>query len=61
MYQLWVRVDERAGSRPEGGKGASIVEDVHVESVLHVVIAHKAEDVVVNVAKEVDLVRSGLV
>ena len=55
MYQLRMRIDERAGARPEGGKGASIVENVHVETVLHIVVAHEAEDVVVNVAEVVYL------
>ena len=58
VYQLWMGVDERTGARPEGRKGSSVIEDVHVETVLHVVIAHKAEDVVVNVAEEVDLAES---
>ena len=58
MYQLRMRIDERAGARPEGRKGASVVENVHVETVLHVVVAHEAEDVVVNVAEEVDLAES---
>ena len=56
VYQLRVGVDEGAGTRPEGRKGSRVVEDVHVETVLDVIIAHKAEDVVVNVAEEVDLV-----
>ena len=55
MYQLWMGVDERAGARPKGRKGSSIIEDVHIEAVLHVVIAHEAEDIVVNIAEEVDL------
>ena len=55
VYQLWVGVYERAGTRPQGREGASVVENVHVETVLHVVVAHEAEDVVVNVAEEVDL------
>ena len=55
VYQLWMNIDERAGARPERRKGASVVENVHIETVLHVVVAHEAEDVVVNVAEEVDL------
>lgn len=55
MYQLWMGVDERASARPERRKGASVVEDIHVETVFHVVIAHEAEDIVVNVAEEVDI------
>lgn len=55
MNQLWMGVDKRAGTRPKGRKGSSVIEDVHIEAVLHVVVAHEAEDVVVNVAEEVDL------
>ena len=61
MYQLRMRVDERAGARPKGREGASVVEDVHVETVLHIVIAHKAEHVVVNVAEEMNLAERILV
>ena len=46
---------EGAGPCPEGGEGAAVVEDVHVEAVLEVVVAHEAEDVVVDVAEVVDL------
>ena len=53
--EFGVGVYEGAGTGPEGGEGAGIVEDVHVEAVFHVVIAHEAEDVVVNVTEEVDL------
>ena len=55
VYQLWMGVDERAGARPEGRERAGVIKDIHVEAVLHVVIAHEAEDVVVDVAEEVDL------
>lgn len=55
MDEFGVCVDEGAGSGPEGGEGAGVVEDVHVEAVFHVVVAHEAEDVVVDVAEEVDL------
>lgn len=55
MYQLRMRIDERAGARPKRRKGASVVENVHVETVLDVVIAHKAEHVVVNIAEEMNL------
>ena len=48
-------VDEGAGARPETWKGSGIIEDVHVEAVLHVVVAHETEDVVVDIAVEVDL------
>lgn len=51
-------IDERACTRPEGREGASVIEDVHVETVLHVVITHEAEDVVVNVAEKVNLAES---
>ena len=53
--ELWVSVDEGAGAGPEGGEGARVVEDIHVEAVFHVVVAHKAEDVVIDVAEVVDL------
>jgi hypothetical protein len=58
MDELRVSVDEGAGARPEGRERTSVVEDVHVEAVLHVVIAHEAEDVVVDIAEEVDLPRA---
>ena len=50
-----VGVDEGAGTGPEGGEGARVVEDVHVEAVFEVVVTHEAEDVVGDVAEEVDL------
>lgn len=58
VYQLWMGIDERACTRPEGREGASVIEDVHVETVLHIVITHEAEDVVVNVAEKVNLAES---
>lgn len=58
MNQLGMGVDERAGARPEGRKGSSVIEDIHIEAVLHVVIAHEAEDVIVNIAEEVDLIEA---
>ena len=51
-------IDERTSSRPKGRKGASIIKDIHVETVFHVIIAHEAEDVVVNVAEVVNLAES---
>lgn len=56
--QLGMRVNERAGTGPEGRERASIVEDVHVEAVFHVIVAHEAKDIVVNVAEEVHLIRA---
>ncbi len=53
--QLGVCVDERTGARPQGRKGASVVKNVHIEAVFHVVITHEAENVIVNVAEEVNL------
>ena len=50
-----MRVDEGTSPGPERGKGARVVEDIHVEAVLHVVVAHEAEDVVVDVTEIVDL------
>ena len=46
---------EGVRSGPEGGKGACVIQDVHVEAVFEVVVTHKAEDVVVDVAEIVDL------
>jgi hypothetical protein len=40
---------------PETGKGASVVEDIHVEAVLDLVISGKAEDIVVYVAEEMNI------
>lgn len=51
--ELRVRVDEAHGAGPEAGEGAGVVEDVHGEAVLDVVVAGEAEDVVVDVAEEV--------
>lgn len=59
VYQLWMGIDERSGSRPEGRERAGVVEDIHVETVLHVVVAHEAEDIIVNVAEEMDLPQEG--
>ena len=55
VNELGVCLNESASLGPEGGKGASVVENVHVEAVLEFVVAHEAEDVVVDVAKEVHL------
>lgn len=55
MDELRMRVDEGARPRPERGKGARVVEDIHVEAVLHIVVAHEAEDVVIDVTEIVDL------
>ena len=48
-------VDEGAGAGPERREGAGVVEDVHVEAVFEIVVAHEAEDVIVDVAEEVDV------
>lgn len=53
--QLWVGVDKRACPRPERRKGPGVVEYVHVETILHVIVPHEAEHVVVNVAEEMNL------
>ena len=42
-------------SGPEGGKGASIVEDVHVETVFHIVVSHESEHIIVDVAEIMNL------
>lgn len=55
MDELWVSIDEGAGTRPEGRERTSVVEDVHVETVFHVVVTHEAEDVVIDVTEKVDL------
>lgn len=55
MYVFWMCVDERAGTGPEGWKGASVVENVHVEAIFHIVVTHEAKHVVVNVAEKVNL------
>ena len=53
--EIGVGVDEGACAGPERGKGASVVENVHVEAVFEVVGGHEAEDVVEDVAEEVNL------
>ena len=55
MNKFRVCVDEGAGAGPERGEGACIVKDVHVEAIFHIIVAHEAKDIVVNVTKEVDL------
>lgn len=50
-----MRVDEGAGAGPERGKGARVVQNIHVEAVLHIIVAHEAEDIVVDVTEIVDL------
>ena len=50
-----MRVDEGAGAGPEGGERAGVVENVHVEAVFEVIRGHEAEDVVGDVAEEMDL------
>lgn len=44
-----------SASGTKGRKRASIIENVHIEAVLHVVVAHEAEHVVINVTEKVDL------
>ena len=46
---------EGTSSGPEGGKGACVVKDVHIEAVFQIVVSHEAEDIVVDVAEVVDL------
>ncbi|KAI9642282.1 hypothetical protein NHQ30_009084 [Ciborinia camelliae] len=55
MKEMRVRSRKRPRFTPERREGACVVEDVHVESVFELVVAHEAEDVVVDVAEEVDL------
>ena len=60
--EICFRVDEMrmscgksSCSCPEGGEGACIVEDVHVEAILHIVITHESENIVINVAEIMNL------
>ncbi len=53
--QLRVCIDKGASARPQRWEGARIVEDVHVEAILHIVVSHEAEHIVVDVAEEVHL------
>ncbi len=55
VYQLRMSIDKGACSRPQGGKGTRVVEDVHVEPVLQSVVPHETEHVVVNVTEIVNL------
>ena len=55
MDKFGMGVDEGARAGPERGKGAGVIEDIHVEAVLHVVVAHETEDVVVDITEIVDL------
>ena len=55
MNEFRMGVDERARAGPERGKGARVIKDIHVEAILHVVVAHEAEDVVVDVTEIMDL------
>ena len=55
VHELGICFNKSAGLGPEGGKGASVVEDVHVEAVFELVVAHEAEDIVFNVAEEMHL------
>ena len=55
VYQLRMRIDERASTRPERRKRAGVVENVHIETVLHVVITHESKNVIIYVTEEVDL------
>ena len=48
-------VDKRTSAWPKRRKRAGVVKDIHVEAVFHIVVSHKAENIVVNVAKEVNL------
>ena len=40
---------------PERREGACIVEDVHIETVLEIVVTHEAKDIVVDITVVVDL------
>lgn len=58
MDEVWVGGCEVFGFGPEGGKGAGVVEDVHIEAVFEVVVLHETEDVVIDVTEVVDLLSS---
>lgn len=45
----------KRGDVPKRRKGACIVQDVHVEAVLEIVVLHEAEDIVVNIAEVMHL------
>lgn len=52
---------EVAGTSPQGGERASIVENIHIKAVIKIVVPHEAEDIVVDIAEIVDLTISQLV
>ncbi len=58
LTDSWVGGCEVFGFGPEGGKGAGVIEDVHVEAVFEVVVLHETEDVIVDVTEVVDLLLS---
>ena len=53
--EVRVRGDEVLGLRPQGGEGARVVEDGHVEAVNEVVVAEEGEGVVGDGAEEMNL------
>lgn len=54
--KMGVSCGESHCSSPKRGKRACIVKNIHVKSVLHVVIPHESEYVVVDVAEIMNLV-----
>ena len=48
-------IDEGACAGPQRREGPRVVEDVHIETVFHVVVTHESEYIVIDVTEEVDL------
>jgi len=55
MYQLRMRVDETHRPAPQTRETARIIQNIHRETIFDVVVAHEAEDIVVDVAEVVDV------
>lgn len=53
--QILVALDKSLGPVPQRWERSGIVENGHVESVRHVIVAHEAENIVIDVATEIDL------
>lgn len=56
-----MRIGEGTGFRPEGWEGTRVVEDIHIESIFEVIIAHEAKNIIVDIAEEVNLSSHSLV
>ena len=57
MDEFGVAVDEGTGARPQRWEGSRIIENIHVEAIFHVIVAHEAEDIIIYITEEVDLLR----